>query len=202
MKSIILFLTLFIASKVFAKRLGTFGETFSIIEEDLLEAIQAKLNNLAATGSMLEHQTKIQNMIMAEVHQPTPVAGLIKTKTVKVFWYDPSIKVPYDLRDHRGQIFVVKDTKVNPLDFQQLRNGLVFIDGNDKSQVAWAKALSKNHKIILVNGSPFKFMEQHKITCYFDQGGKLIKKFGIKQIPAKVIQDGKQLKIEEVLLNE
>ncbi len=202
MKSIILFLTLFIASKVFAKHLGTFGETFSIIEEDLLEAIQAKLNNLAATGSMLEHQTKIQNMIMAEVHQPTPVAGLIKTKTVKVFWYDPSIKVPYDLRDHRGQIFVVKDTKVNPLDFQQLRNGLVFIDGNDKYQVAWAKALSKNHKIILVNGSPFKFMEQHKITCYFDQGGKLIKKFGIKQIPAKVIQDGKQLKIEEVLLNE
>ena len=202
MKSIILFLTLFIASKVFAKHLGTFGETFSIIEEDLLEAIQAKLNNLAATGSMLEHQTKIQNMIMAGVHQPTPVAGLIKTKTVKVFWYDPSIKVPYDLRDHRGQIFVVKDTKVNPLDFQQLRNGLVFIDGNDKSQVAWAKALSKNHKIILVNGSPFKFMEQHKITCYFDQGGKLIKKFGIKQIPAKVIQDGKQLKIEEVLLNE
>ena len=202
MKSIILFLTLFIASKVFAKHLGTFGETFSIIEEDLLEAIQAKLNNLAATGSMLEHQTKIQNMIMAEVHQPTPVAGLIKTKTVKVFWYDPSIKVPYDLRDHRGQIFVVKDTKVNPLDFQQLRNGLVFIDGNDKSQVAWAKVLSKNHKIILVNGSPFKFMEQHKITCYFDQGGKLIKKFGIKQIPAKVIQDGKQLKIEEVLLNE
>ena len=202
MKSIILFLTLFIASKVFAKHLGTFGETFSIIEEDLLEAIQAKLNNLAATGSMLEHQTKIQNMIMAEVHQPTPVAGLIKTKTVKVFWYDPSIKVPYDLRDHRGQIFVVKDTKVNPLDFQQLRNGLVFIDGNDKYQVAWAKALSKNHKIILVNGSPFKFMEQHKITCYFDQGGKLIKKFGIKQIPAKVIQDGKQLKIEEVLFNE
>ena len=187
---------------MFAKHLGTFGETFSIIEEDLLEAIQAKLNNLAATGSMLEHQTKIQNMIMAEVHQPTPVAGLIKTKTVKVFWYDPSIKVPYDLRDHRGQIFVVKDTKVNPLDFQQLRNGLVFIDGNDKYQVAWAKALSKNHKIILVNGSPFKFMEQHKITCYFDQGGKLIKKFGIKQIPAKVIQDGKQLKIEEVLLNE
>ena len=202
MKSIILFLTLFVASKVFAKHLGTFGETFSIIEEDLLEAIQAKLNNLAATGSMLEHQTKIQNMIMAGVHQPTPVAGLIKTKTVKVFWYDPSIKVPYDLRDHRGQIFVVKDTKVNPLDFQQLRNGLVFIDGNDKYQVAWAKALSKNHKIILVNGSPFKFMEQHKITCYFDQGGKLIKKFGIKQIPAKVIQDGKQLKIEEVLLNE
>jgi len=202
MKSIILFLTLFIASKVFAKHLGTFSETFSIIEEDLLEAIHAKLNNLVATGSILEHQTKIQNMIMAGVHQPTPVAGLIKTKTVKVFWYDPSIKVPYDLRDHRGQIFVVKDTIVNPLDFQQLRNGLVFIDGNDKSQVAWAKALSKNHKIILVNGSPFKFMEQHKITCYLDQGGKLIKKFDIKQIPAKVIQDGKQLKIEEVLLNE
>ena len=202
MKSIILFLTLFIASKVFAKHLGTFGETFSIIEEDLLEAIHAKLNNLVATGSILEHQTKIQNMIMRGVRQPTPVAGLIKTKTVKVFWYDPSIKVPYDLRDHRGQIFVVKDTIVNPLDFQKLHKRLVFIDGNDKSQVAWAKALSKNHKIILVNGSPFKFMEQHKITCYFDQGGKLINKFGIKQIPAKVIQDGKQLKIEEVLLNE
>jgi conjugal transfer pilus assembly protein TraW len=43
-------------------------------------------------------------------------------------------------------------------------------------------------------------MEDFDATCYFDQGGKLIKKFGITQVPARVSQDGNRLKVEELLL--
>lgn len=37
---------------------------------------------------------------------------------------------------------------------------------------------------------------------YFDQYGELVGKFGIKASPAVVVQDGLQLKIEEVLVND
>ncbi len=202
MNSIMLLLLIFVTPVSFANHLGTFGQTFPIVEADFLAEIQTKLNNLVATGAMQQHQINIQNKITESVHRPTPVAGLIKTLIPKVFWYDPSIKVPYDLKDHKGQVFAMGGTIVNPLDYYSLRQTLLFIDGCDQSQLAWAKTLPKNRKVILVNGSPFEFMQQQQERCYFDQNGKLIKKFGISQIPAQVKQDGKLLKITEVLLNE
>jgi conjugal transfer pilus assembly protein TraW len=201
MKSMILLLTIFMVPG-FAKHLGTFGQTFTILEPDLLAEIQIKLANMVKSGEMLEHQIKIQNMMRAEINRPVPVAGLIKTKESKVFWYNPSIQVPYDLSDHQNRIFATFGTIVDPLDHHKFRKPLLFIDGDDVKQVAWANNSSQHCKIILVNGSPFEFIERHKTTCYFDQGGRLIKKFGIKQVPAKVSQDGKLLKIEEVLLDE
>jgi conjugal transfer pilus assembly protein TraW len=79
---------------------------------------------------------------------------------------------------------------------------MVFIDGDDKLQVDWSiKNNPSNTKIILTNGAPFKLIEQHKRTFYFDQSGKLVKKFGISQIPARITQKAHMLQIEEILLN-
>ena len=55
-------------------------------------------------------------------------------------------------------------------------------------------------KIILVNGAPLKLSNQYKRRFYFDQHGLLIKKFGIKQIPARVSQKNHSLQIEEIVL--
>ena len=201
MKWVMLLLTIVIMPAR-ANYLGNFGPTFTIEEPDFLEDIAAKLNNLVATGGIKEHQINIQNKVAAKVHRPTRVAGLIKTLRPKVFWYDPSIKVPYDLTDHKGQVFAKGGTIVNPLDYYPLRQTLLFIDGRDQAQRAWVKTLPTNRKVILVNGSPFEFMQQQQERGYFDQNGKLIKQFGISQIPAQVKQDGKRLKITEVLLDE
>lgn len=61
-------------------------------------------------------------------------------------------------------------------------------------------------KIILIGGSPFKLKEElgekHENKVYFDQHGELVGKFVIKASPAVVVQDGLQLKIEEVLVND
>ena len=61
-------------------------------------------------------------------------------------------------------------------------------------------------RVILVGGSVFKLKEElgetHADKVYFDQGGELTIKFGIKASPAFVVQDGLALKIEEVLLND
>ena len=202
MKYITLLLSIVISNISIANHLGTFGPTFAILEADFLAEIAAKLNHLVATGGIKEHQIKIQHKVTQRVHRPTPVAGLIKTKVARVFWYDPSIKVPADLRDDKGRVFATAGTIFNPLDHYSLRHRLLFIDGDDAAQVAWAKKLPKNRKIILVNGSPFKFTKEQQEPSYFDQHGKLITKFGIKQIPAEVQEDGKRLKIVEVLLDE
>ena len=87
-----------------------------------------------------------------------------------------------------------------------MREALIFIDGNDKSQTEYGlskyKELNEKVKIILINGSPTDLMIEHKnkTQFYFDQDGVLTNKLGIKHVPAIVTQDGLRLKVTEVVL--
>lgn len=182
-----------------AKNLGTFGHTFDIIEQDLLEVIEKKLKVLEKDGLIKQHQSLIQEKMEEKIKRPTPVEGIIKTKNPRVFDYDPSIRVPADLKDHKGNVFVKAGTVINPLDTHSLKKNLIFIDGDDKAQVKWAfQKQNLNSKVILVKGAPFALMRFHAKIIYFDQGGRLVKKFGITQVPARISQHKKMLKIEEI----
>jgi conjugal transfer pilus assembly protein TraW len=200
MKKLLLLLILF-AQTGSTNHIGTFGQTFSIAEEDLVESIQNKLKILEDSGAIAEHQANIQKSTIEKIQRPNPVNGLIKTQKPRTFLYDPSIQVPYDLKDHKGQVFIKAGTIVNPLDLHAFNKILIFINGDDPTQVAWAiNKNSGNTKIILINGSPFELMKQHLKTFYFDQTGKIVKKFGINQVPARVSQQESMLLVEEILL--
>lgn len=187
---------------------GVYGELFPIQEKSLLEVIRKKLQKLSDSGQLEQHQEKIVKLAKQKVHRPEPVEGISRTTVSRTFTYDPSITVPYDLKDHKGHIFHKKGTRVNPLETHSIRCSLLFIDGDDPDQVAWAKEFyevigeSVKPKIILVKGSPLEISESHHIPVYFDQGGTLTKKLGITQVPAHVSQKDKVLQIEEIDLGE
>ena len=48
-------------------------------------------------------------------------------------------------------------------------------------------------------GSYLDLMRRWKRPVFFDQQGQLTDKLGIRHVPALVTQDGKRLKIEEIL---
>ena len=207
MKKGLMILTLLI-SEVNSKDHGVYGETFPVQEKSFLEVIKIKLQGLSESGKLEEHQQHILNQTKEKASRPTPVTGITKTTTARTFTCDPTITVPYDLMDHKGQVFHKKDTKVNPLETQSLRCSLLFIDGDDPSQVNWARGfydiVGETHKpkVILVKGAPLELIESHKIPVYFDQAGSLVKKLGITQVPAHVSQKDKVLQIEEIELGE
>lgn len=187
---------IFFIEVALAQHLGTFGETFKIIEQDLLEQITFELNKLSENGEFKNLKIKMQNDLVKSAI-PKPVLEVTKTSNPRVFFYDPSIKVSQDLKDHKGKIFVKANSMYNPLKIYSLREALLFIDGKDNKQVKWSLNYSFPCKIILTNGSPFKLMDKYLVKIYFDQHGSLVKKFGIKQIPAIVTQKGEKLQIEE-----
>lgn len=189
-----------------AKNFGVHGHTFEIEEPDLLKAMESKLKTLEATDKLAEINETFLKRAQAALSHPTPVAGITKVIEERTFTYDPSMMVPYDLKDHEGRPFHKAGTRINPLAFQSLPTELVFIDGSDKTQVAWAEKTylksSPPPKIILTAGSPFQLMEQWAQPVYFDQGGKITKKLGIRHVPAVVVQDGLKLKISEIVIEE
>ena len=190
------------------KDLGVYGETFPIEEKSLLEVIKAKLQALATSGKLEEHQQIILRRAKEQLNRPPPVKNILKTTVQRSFNWDPSITVPYDLKDHKGNVFHRKGTKVNPLDTHPFRCPFLFVDGDDPIQVAWAikqhqiaEALHKP-KIILVQGAPFDLSKKLNLPIYFDQSGVLVKKFGIAQVPARVSQKERALIVDEITLDK
>lgn len=134
--------------------------------------------------------------------------GLSKAKETRIFYYDPTYIISEDLKDHTGQIFYKKGTQLNPLETVSLSQNLLFFDGDDDEQVAFAKEnlkekLAENSvKLILVKGAPLVLSEELKVPVYFDQSGLLTKKLRIHHVPALVTQHGLRLRIEEIKMED
>jgi len=200
MKNLI-WILLFVSLGVEAVDLGCFGQTFEIAEQDLIEKIREKLKILEQSGELEAHQSKIQRKFINKAKTPKTVEGLHKTVDPRTYTHDPSITVPYDIKNHEGIIFAKAGAKINPLETQILSKSLLFIDGMDQEQVDWAMGHKTDKaKVILVQGSPFLLMERYDRQIYFDQGGVIVSKMGISQVPARVSQKGLLLLIEEITL--
>jgi len=76
------------------------------------------------------------------------------------------------------------------------------VDGRDAKQLEFSKKITaasdRPVKLVLIAGEPLELMRKWKMTIYFDQGGKLTKRFAITQVPAIVRQEGKRLRIDEL----
>ncbi len=181
-----------------AKDFGIEGHSYKIIEEDMLKVIEQRLSKV----DLEQLNNKMTEKTKAYIERPTMVSGITRAKETQEFFYDPTYILEEDIKDHRGIIIHPKGTKVNPLNSVPLREALIFIDGDDHSQVELALSLRAKlqgkAKIILVKGSPLQLQRNHKkdkIWFYFDQAGYLTRKFGINQVPALVTQEGVALKV-------
>jgi conjugal transfer pilus assembly protein TraW len=185
-----------------ARDFGVQGQTWGIAEPDLLSTIGSRLAQMQANGGIDRMQRDLAAKAEARVRRPGPVAGLTAAIEPRRWSHDPAIVLDADIRDQKGRLIAARGTRVNPLSFVTLTQDLVFLDGDDEAQVAWAMGrwgLAKA-KIILVSGSPFDLMKAHQRRFFFDQRGSLTTKFGIAHLPAIVRADGDLLAVEEIVL--
>lgn len=194
--------TLFSGFCAQAADLGTYGSVYPIEEQDPLQLIQQKLKIIEENGELTQHYRELKKKTRAAVERPTPVVGLTKATEPHVFYYDPTLTVKEDMKDHLGNIINAKGTKINPLETVSLSQDLLFFDGDDEEQVGFVKQRlsEKSMKLILVKGTPLSLSEELRLPVYFDQGGVLTKKLGIQHVPAVVTQAGLRLRIEEISL--
>lgn len=175
---------IFLSQSLIAIDLGVHGHTYPIEEENFLVFVQSQLEKVSSQD-FKEFQIKLPKGIKF------PAA-----KKRRIFLYDPTIHAKKDILDRKGNIIVKKGTQYNPLQKYSLGENLLFLDGTDQSQIAWAK--KTEGEWILTNGNPFSLEEEEERPIFFDQFGALIRKLGIQSLPARVSQEGMNLKIEEV----
>lgn len=182
-----------------ARDYGQQGTVWSIAEPDLLQQIHARLMQLERTGETARLNEELKRRTVARVNRPVPVAGLVQANANRSWMFDPTITVERDIADDKGRVIIAAGTRVNPLDTVPLRAPLVFLDGDEPDQVAWALARfgRTSAKFILVKGAPLELMKARQRRFYFDQGGTLVTRFDIRAVPASVEQQGRVLRITE-----
>ncbi|HVV69608.1 MAG TPA: type-F conjugative transfer system protein TraW [Gammaproteobacteria bacterium] len=187
-----------------AKNIGVIGQTYPIQEQDFLQTIQQEMQQKVQSGEWAKWQAQQTANLQNYADRPTPVDGLTPTLETRTWFYDPTLIVPYDIRDTNNRLIAANGSQFNPLDILTWTYALIFYDGDNPQQVAWVQQMDQEYqgktKLILVNGSVKEQMQHFQKRVYFDQGGHLISRLNITHIPALVVQEGKQLKITEVKL--
>jgi conjugal transfer pilus assembly protein TraW len=196
---------------VWAKDLGTFGSVYPVAEPDFIQQLQATLQQKIEHGDLARWQSQQQAALQAALDRPPPVAGLSPALRTRHGFFDPSLIVPTDVRDANGHLLLAAGSRWNPLKQVHWSTTLIFFDGDNPQQVAWAAALDQQFKgrdrLILVKGSLrettqyFRSTKHHPAPpLYFDQGGRLTQRLQITHTPATVTQTGDRLEITEVAI--
>lgn len=191
-----------VPTPLLARDYGQAGAMFTIAEPDLLEVIRRRLVTLETSGATARLNAELKQRTIARVNRPVPVAGLARATTARIWRFDPTVTLERAIADDKGRTIWAAGTRVNPLDSVPLRNALLFIDGDDPAQLAWALARMRGAptKPILVKGAPLELMRTRKVRFYFDQGGTLVRHFSIRALPALVEQQGRALRVSEIAL--
>lgn len=155
----------------------------------------AKVRQKQANGEAAQLENQLHERADAYVDRP-PSLHLPRVTHDSTRAFNPTLVLPYDIVDGKGQVLFAKGTHVNPLEHRSLDETLLFVDGDDPAQVDWlqrrlaADPLPALHdKVVLTGGSPGQLAKQLKQTLFFDQDGRLIAKFAIDAVPAAVEAD-------------
>lgn len=195
-----LVVTLALPASVAARDYGQQGTVFPVIESDLLAQIHARLTAMERSGETTRLNEELKRRTLARVERPAPVTGIVRASDTRRWIFDPTITLAADIRGAHGELIHAAGTRVNPLDSVALRQDLLFLDGDDPDQLAWALRQGPQAKLILVAGAPLALMKARQRRFYFDQQGTLTGKFGIRAVPARVRQQGRLLEVSEIAL--
>lgn len=193
-----------LSSVAVAKDLGHYGQSKEIVEQSPIMMFDQKAKEMEKDGAWKALEQKMIAKAKARILRPKPVEGLTKTNSPREYLVNRREVVEEDIVDYDGNIIFKKGDAFNQLEYRASSKALLFFDGDDPDQVAWAiNEYQKRHglaKPTLINGAPLELAKTHNIRFFFDQGGSLVREFEIEQVPAIVSQKGAQLLVQEIKL--
>ena len=181
-----------------AKDLGVRGETWPVAEPDLLAQIEARLVEMERSGELARLERDARAKARTKLEEPDPVAGIAPAREERSRLFDPAITVARDILTPGGVLIAAAGARVNPLERMTLARDLLFVDGRRPAEIAWALGHDRTAKIVLLAGRPLELMRRHRRPFFFDQGGRLAARFGLRFTPSLVEQAGLRLRITEI----
>lgn len=196
-----------LADPASARDLGVRGASWAIAEPDLLQRIEERLAELERSGAIARFQREAAERARATLEAPERVPGIAPAREARSRLFDPAIEVARDIVAPDGTSIAAAGTRIDPFRHAPLTRDLLFIDGTREVEVAWALAHARPSKTILLAGRPLALARRFGTPFYFDQGGRLAARFGLRFTPSLVTREdtragGAHLRITEIPLDD
>ena len=199
--AIVCVLTL-VAGSGTAKDLGVRGAVWRIAEPDLLAEIEARLGEMETSGELARMRREALARARERVEAPARVSGVLPARVRRTRLFDPSVMIERDVLALDGTLIAARGARLNPLETHPLTRDLLFIDGTRPVEVAWALRRERPSVIVLLAGRPLDLTRAHGRAFFYDQGGRLTRRFGLLATPSVVKAVGSTLRITEVPLED
>ena len=195
-------LAVLVHAPAFAADLGVRGQTWPVAEPDLLVQIEARLRAMERTGELARFGREARERARVRLEAPSPAAGIAPAQARRSRTFDPAVTVAHDILGPDGAVIAAAGTRIDPFRHVSLTRDLLFIDGRREVEVAWALAREGPAKIVLLAGRPLDLARRHGRPFFFDQGGRLAERLGLRFTPSLVARAGAHLRIDEIPLDD
>lgn len=191
---LLLFLMMASPAQAEIKDLGTIGETYQIVEDDIVAELREQANRLALPGEL---QTRS--------YQPANLQALPRATENRNFLVDMTYTLDHDLKDKNGKVIYPRGYTFDPLDRIRLSTSLVVIDGTDSDQVAWFKESpymkNRQAKLLISGGYDSDLRRELKRPVFYlteDIGTRL----KLTAVPCVAVQRGDGMQVSEFLIQK
>lgn len=200
LKSCFLFVLVLLSPLSYCGDLGSYGNTYPIIEKDGEQLLKSTLTKNLANGGQAKLTNDARQRFVDEMSNIPPSKGVVLAKETRVRMVDLSQLVPKNITDEKGAVIVSAGAIINPLKNLPLTKKIFFIDARVQSQLDFVRgrALPRD-KIILTAGNLWMAQDYLKRSVSLDMG--LSQKMRVQATPSICSQgDNAKLKIEEYAL--
>ncbi len=185
-----------------AADLGVRGATWAVAEPDLLEQLEARLQDMERSGALARFEAEARGRARTRLEAPEPVPGIAPARERRIRTFDPSVTVAADIRGADGTLVAAAGTRIDPFLHAPLTSDLLFIDGRREAEVVWALEHGRPAKVVLLAGRPLALARIHGRPFFFDQGGRIAARLGLRFTPSLVTRAGARLRIAEIPVEE
>lgn len=168
------------------------GQTYRIIEEDILSLIHKRASKIKFDKEALKK--KAENLI------PKDNINLPRAEKERVFFPDMHYQSEFDVTNQHGEIIYPKGYRYNAADFNQLIHPYIVFAAKDEEQLAWFQKNYQNDiraKVIVTDGNYFKLSQKWKRPVYY-LPKKMVESFKLKAVPSVITQVGNQVMVKEI----
>ncbi|MDQ5988243.1 MAG: hypothetical protein CSYNP_04001 [Syntrophus sp. SKADARSKE-3] len=196
--TITMFATMMISSvSMHAKDLGKHGATYPIVERDLTEELKERAAkvDLSKQFDMKKMKKKVTEF-RPENMKSVPTANKDRT-----FQVDMTYTLDHDIQDGKGGIIYPRGYTFNPLDYMQVRDIIIIINGEDKRQLDWYRKspyrVDIRSRVLITDGLAYHVSRELKQHVFY--ANKIIlDRFNIQAVPSIVYRNGNVMEVREV----
>jgi len=183
---ITLILTLFVSNSYALENLGTYGKTYSIAEEDLLEKIQREA--VLPRFSPQEIKELLRRKSYVNFHIPNALRDRVRKRRV-------IYTVPEDLVVD-GRVIARKGEKINVL--ERLHIPVTYIVLKDYQLPAFVKYAERDTvTFLIVEGNVYELQRKYPEFRIYAGFPRILKVLGVERVPSIVYQSGDKLVVVE-----